>query len=162
VQLVNRSSRIGSEVFVRPVSMAVIARESVRHDVLETLKAAGLRPTRQRVALMRLLYGQGNRHVTAEMLYEEAIGAEVNVTVATVYNTLNQLIDADLLGRVSIDGTKTYFDTNVSAHHHFYIEGTRELIDIPIIQTSVQDIQTVPDGYEIRRIDTIVRLRTSA
>jgi Fur family iron response transcriptional regulator len=63
---------------------------------------------------------------------------------------------------VSIDGTKTYFDTNVSAHHHFYIEGTRELIDIPIIQTSVQDIQTVPDGYEIRRIDTIVRLRTSA
>jgi Fur family iron response transcriptional regulator len=142
--------------------MAAFEKETVPRDALETLKSIGLRPTRQRVALVRLLYGKGNRHVTAEMLYEESILADVKVTVATVYNTLNQLIDAGLLGRVSIDGTKTYFDTNVSDHHHFYLESTRELIDIPIIQTSVQDIQTVPEGYEISRIDTIVRLRVGA
>ena len=97
------------------------------HDVNEMLQSVGLRPTRQRMALGWLLFGKGERHLTAEMLYEEATLAKVPVSLATVYNTLNQLTEAGLLRQVSVDGTKTYFDTNVSAHHHFYIEGKHEL-----------------------------------
>src|ERR1700758_1907353 len=92
------------------------------HAVNERLRAAVLRPTRQRMALGWLLFGKGARHLTAEMLYEEATLAKVPVSLATVYNTLNQLTDAGLLRQVSVDGTKTYFDTNVTSHHHFYLE----------------------------------------
>ena len=129
------------------------------HDVNEMLQAAGLRPTRQRMALGWLLFGKGARHLTAEMLYEEATLAKVPVSLATVYNTLNQLTDAGLLRQVSVDGTKTYFDTNVSAHHHFYLEHNHELVDIPDPHLAITQMPDVPDGYEISRIDMVVRLR---
>ena len=129
------------------------------HDVNEMLQAAGLRPTRQRMALGWLLFGKGARHLTAEMLYEEATLAKVPVSLATVYNTLNQLTDAGLLRQVSVDGTKTYFDTNVTAHHHFYLENNHELVDIPDPHLMVQKMPEVPEGYEIARIDMVVRLR---
>jgi Fur family iron response transcriptional regulator len=105
------------------------------------LQAAGLRPTRQRMALGWLLFGKGARHLTA------------------VYNTLNQLTDAGLLRQVSVDGTKTYFDTNVSAHHHFYLENNHELVDIPDPNLVLQKMPEVPEGYEISRVDMVVRLR---
>ena len=129
------------------------------HDVNEMLQAAGLRPTRQRMALGWLLFGKGARHLTAEMLYEEATLAKVPVSLATVYNTLNQLTDAGLLRQVSVDGTKTYFDTNVSAHHHFYLENNHELVDIPDPHLMLQKMPEIPDGYEIARVDMVVRLR---
>ena len=129
------------------------------HDVNEMLQAAGLRPTRQRMALGWLLFGKGARHLTAEMLYEEATLAKVPVSLATVYNTLNQLTDAGLLRQVSVDGTKTYFDTNTTTHHHFYVEGNHELVDIPNPNLVLQTMPEVPDGYEISRIDMVVRLR---
>jgi Fur family transcriptional regulator, iron response regulator len=129
------------------------------HDVNEMLQTAGLRPTRQRMALGWLLFGKGARHLTAEMLYEEATLAKVPVSLATVYNTLNQLTDAGLLRQVSVDGTKTYFDTNVSAHHHFYLEHKHELVDIPDPHLVLQKMPEVPEGYEIARVDMVVRLR---
>lgn len=129
------------------------------HDVNEMLQSVGLRPTRQRMALGWLLFGKGERHLTAEMLYEEATLAKVPVSLATVYNTLNQLTEAGLLRQVSVDGTKTYFDTNVTAHHHFYIEGRHELVDIPDSNLTVQNMPEPPEGYEISRIDMIIRLR---
>ena len=129
------------------------------HDVNEMLQAAGLRPTRQRMALGWLLFGKGARHLTAEMLYEEATLAKVPVSLATVYNTLNQLTDAGLLRQVSVDGTKTYFDTNVSAHHHFYLENNHELVDIPDPHLVLSKMPDVPEGYEIARVDMVVRLR---
>jgi Fur family iron response transcriptional regulator len=129
------------------------------HDVNEMLQAAGLRPTRQRMALGWLLFGKGARHLTAEMLYEEATLARVPVSLATVYNTLNQLTDAGLLRQVSVDGTKTYFDTNVSTHHHFYLENNHELVDIPDPHLVLSKLPEVPEGYEISRIDMVVRLR---
>jgi len=129
------------------------------HDVNEMLQAAGLRPTRQRMALGWLLFGKGARHLTAEMLYEEATHAKVPVSLATVYNTLNQLTDARLLRQVSVDGTKTYFDTNVSAHHHFYLENNHELVDIPNAEAIVGRTPVAPEGYEIARIDVVVRLK---
>ncbi len=131
------------------------------HDVNEMLQSVGLRPTRQRMALGWLLFGKGDRHLTAEMLYEEASQAKVPVSLATVYNTLNQLTDVGLLRQVSVDGTKTYFDTNVSDHHHFYLENNHELIDIPVDIPSValNAMPQVPEGYEIARVDMVVRLR---
>jgi Fur family iron response transcriptional regulator len=128
-------------------------------DVSEMLRSVGLRPTRQRLALARFLFSKGNRHLTAEMLYEEATQAKVPVSLATVYNTLNQLTDAGLLRQVSVDGAKIYFDTNVSAHHHFYIEGNHELVDIPGPHLMPQTIPDVPQNHEIVRIDVVVRLR---
>jgi Fur family transcriptional regulator, iron response regulator len=129
------------------------------HDVNEMLQAAGLRPTRQRMALGWLLFGKGARHLTAEMLYEEATLAKVPVSLATVYNTLNQLTDAGLLRQVSVDGTKTYFDTNVTSHHHFYLEHNHELVDIPDPHPMLTQMPEVPEGFEISRIDMVVRLR---
>ena len=129
------------------------------HDVKSMLRDVGLRPTRQRMALGWLLFGKGARHLTAEMLYEEATLAKVPVSLATVYNTLNQLTDAGLLRQVSVDGTKTYFDTNVSAHHHFYLENNHELVDIPDPNLVLSKMPDVPEGYEIARVDMVVRLR---
>src|ERR1700747_2650954 len=129
------------------------------HDVNEMLQSAGLRPTRQRMALGWLLFGKGARHLTAEMLYEEATLAKVTVSLATIYNTLNQLTDAGLLRQVAVDGTKPYFDTNPHAHHHFYLETNHELIDIPDPYPVLHRMPDVPEGYEISRIDMVVRLR---
>lgn len=129
------------------------------HDVNEMLQSVGLRPTRQRMALGWLLFGKGSRHLTAEMLYEEATLAKVPVSLATVYNTLNQLTESGLLRQVSVDGTKTYFDTNVTSHHHFYLENTHELVDIPDPHVVLQKMPDLPEGYEISRIDVVMRLR---
>jgi len=129
------------------------------HDVKTMLRDVGLRPTRQRMALGWMLFGKGDRHVTAEMLFEEAIKAKVPVSLATIYNTLHQFTDAGLLRQVAVDGSKTYFDTNVSRHHHFFIEGENDLVDIPQSEVVVGKTPTPPPGYEVARIDVVVRLR---
>jgi Fur family transcriptional regulator, iron response regulator len=129
------------------------------HQLRNKLRRASLRPTRQRIALGWLLFGKGDRHVTAEGLYEEAVGMKVPVSLATVYNTLHQFTEAGLLNEIAVDGSKTYFDTNVSPHHHFLIEGTNDLVDIPEGVVAVADLPAAPEGTEIARVDVIVRLR---
>ena len=129
------------------------------HDVKERLRQVGLRPTRQRVALAWILFAKGDRHVTAEMLYEEATRAKVPVSLATVYNTLHQFTDFGLLRQVAVDASKTYFDTNNTAHHHFFLEDKNELMDIPMSTLLVGETPNPPEGYEIARIDIVVRLR---
>lgn len=126
--------------------------------VASRLRSAGLRPTRQRVALAEILFGKGDRHVTAEDLLEEAVGAEVRVSLATVYNTLNQFTQAGLLREVAIEGSKTYFDTNTSNHHHFYIESEAALMDIRGNDLRVINVPEAPEGTQISRIDVIVRV----
>src|ERR1700686_4823410 len=123
------------------------------HDVKAMLRQVGLRPTRQRMALGWLLFGKGDRHLTAEMLYEEAHRAKIAVSLATVYNTLHQFTDAGLLREVTVNGSKTYFDTNVSDHHHFFIESEHKLVDIPGAPSIVGELPQVPEGYEIARVD---------
>jgi Fur family iron response transcriptional regulator len=123
------------------------------------LRQVGLRPTRQRMALGWILFAKGDRHVTAEMLYEEASRAKVPVSLATVYNTLHQFTDVGLLRQVAVDGSKSYFDTNASEHHHFFVEGEASLVDIPEAEVVVGKMPTAPDGYEVARIDVVVRLR---
>jgi Fur family transcriptional regulator, iron response regulator len=129
------------------------------HDVKEMLRDVGLRPTRQRMALGWILFAKGDRHITAEMLYEEASKAKVPVSLATVYNTLHQFTDVGLLRQVAVDGSKTYFDTNVSQHHHFFVEGENDLLDIPHSDVVVGKTPLPPEGYEVARIDVVVRLR---
>jgi Fur family transcriptional regulator, iron response regulator len=128
-------------------------------DVKTVLREVGLRPTRQRMALGWMLFGKGDRHVTAEMLYEEAVKAKVPVSLATIYNTLHQFTDVGLLRQVAVDGSKTYFDTNVSPHHHFFIESENDLVDIPHSEVVVGRTPIPPEGYEVVRIDVVVRLR---
>jgi len=129
------------------------------HNVKEKLRQVGLRPTRQRMALGWILFGKGDRHVTAEMLYEEATRAKVPVSLATVYNTLHQFTEVGLLRQVAVDGSKAYFDTNNSEHHHFFIEDQNDLMDIPSSDVVVGKAPIPPEGYEIARIDVVVRLR---
>ncbi|MCP4383462.1 MAG: transcriptional repressor [Hyphomicrobiales bacterium] len=123
------------------------------------LRGSGLRPTRQRVALAEILFGKGNRHISAEGLHEEAHGRLVPVSLATVYNTLHQFTEVGLLREVVVDGSKTYFDTNTDDHHHFFIEDSAEVVDIPPGQMGVDDVPSAPPGYEITRVDVVVRLR---
>ncbi len=126
--------------------------------IAERLKIVGLRPTRQRVALGALLFGAGDRHLTAEMLHDEALRDSIPVSLATVYNTLHQFTEAGLLREVAIEGSKTYFDTNTSNHHHFYFEHDGSLMDIESDTVSVLSVPQLPEGMAVSRIDVLVRL----
>lgn len=129
------------------------------HKLRERLRASGLRPTRQRVSLGWLLFARGDRHVSAEMLYDEAMKARVPVSLATVYNTLHQFTEAGLLRELAVDPSKTYFDTNPSDHHHFYIEGEDRMVDVPKDAIRLAAIPDLPEGMEIARVEVILRLR---
>lgn len=128
-------------------------------EIRAMLRRAGLRPTRQRMALAAILFSRGNRHISAEGLHEEATIERVPVSLATIYNTLHQFTGAGLLREVAVDGSKTYFDTNTGEHHHFFVEDDNEVMDVPAGQLGVGRIPEPPEGYEIRRIDVVVRLR---
>ncbi|MCK7615233.1 iron response transcriptional regulator IrrA [Roseibium sediminicola] len=136
-----------------------MATETAGKDVTDMLRTAGLRPTRQRVSLAELLYSKGDRHISAELLHEEAVAADVPVSLATVYNTLHQFTEVGLLREVAIDGNKTYFDTNTSDHHHFFIEGENRVIDIPGEGVGIGRLPQVPEGMEVVRVDVVVRVR---
>ncbi len=124
----------------------------------ERLRMAGLRPTRQRVALGELLFANGDRHVTAELLHDEAVAAGERVSLATVYNTLHQFKRAGLLRELAIEGSRSYFDTNTSNHNHFLIESNGKLVDIPSDQIRVDGLPQPPAGMRISHIDVVVRL----
>ncbi len=130
-------------------------------ELIEQLKTAGLRPTRQRLALGRLLYGENGdieRHVTAEQLHAEAMSAGVRVSLATVYNTLHQFTEAKLLREVVVEPGRSYFDTNVDDHHHFYFEQSGRLQDIPSEELELKSMPEPPTGGRIRRVDVILRV----
>lgn len=133
-------------------------------QTLARLREAGLRPTRQRLALGRLLFDAEHRHVTAEALHEEALRAGVSVSLATIYNTLHQFTDVGLLREVVVDSARTYFDTNTDDHHHFFIEKDGSLMDISGDDVGIHRLPAAPEGMDISRVDVIVRLsdRSSA
>ncbi|NIJ42167.1 Fur family iron response transcriptional regulator [Parvibaculum indicum] len=128
-------------------------------QTLSRLRSSGLRPTRQRLALGRLLFDGGDRHVTAEALHEEAQKAGVSVSLATVYNTLHQFTEAGLLREVVVDSSRTYFDTNVDDHHHFFFEDDGRLMDISGEEIGIERLPSAPEGTDIARVDVIVRLQ---
>lgn len=126
--------------------------------ILDRLQDVGLRPTRQRLALGRLLFDGDDRHVTAEQLHAEARHARISVSLATIYNTLHQFTAAGLLREVVVDAGRSYFDTNVHEHHHFFNEESGRLLDIEGTRLSVSDLPTPPPGMAISRVDVIVRV----
>jgi Fur family iron response transcriptional regulator len=125
----------------------------------ERLRRAGLRPTRQRVMLDELLFANGDRHVTAEMLFSEACEAGIPVSLATVYNTLNQFTEAGLLRRIGPDGSRTFFDTNTTVHPHFYVDDEGILIDVPEPGVAFESMPQALPGHELSRVDVIIHLR---
>jgi Fur family iron response transcriptional regulator len=128
-------------------------------EAIKQLKGAGLRPTRQRVALARLLFGADHRHVSAEGLFQEARAADIQVSLATIYNTLHQFTDAGLLREVPVDSGQSYFDTNVSHHHHFFVPGTGAVMDITGEDLALGTLPEPPEGYAIERVDVVIRLK---
>ncbi|MGX4769189.1 Fur family transcriptional regulator Irr [Bradyrhizobium guangdongense] len=125
---------------------------------VQRLRDAGLRPTRQRVTLSQLLFAGGDRHVTAEMLHGEAAEANIRLSLATVYNTLNQFTRAGLLRRIGPDGSRSFFDTNTSVHPHFYLHGEDILIDVPDALVLDGMPEALP-GHEISSLDIIIHIR---
>jgi len=132
--------------------------------LVQRLKTAGLRPTRQRLALAKLLFeapGGCDRHITAEQLHAEAVAENVRVSLATIYNSLHQFTGAGLLREVVVESGRSYFDTNVSDHHHFYFEDSGRLQDIPGEMVQLDNLPTPPGGARVARIDVIIRLQDS-
>lgn len=126
--------------------------------IIAKLRDASLRPTRQRIALAELMFTDGDRHVSAEMLHNEAAQARVSVSLATVYNTLHQFTQAGLLREIAVDAGRSYFDTNTSDHHHFYFESDGHLEDIPSEDVIVSSLPVPPKGARISRVDVVVRV----
>jgi Fur family transcriptional regulator, iron response regulator len=132
---------------------------SLTPTILDRLRGVGLRPTRQRVALARLLFDGADRHVTAEQLHGEATAASIPVSLATVYNTLHQFTGSGLLREVVVEPGRSYFDTNIDDHHHFFCESSGMLQDIPGTAVTVGQLPHAPAGTEISRVDVIIRVR---
>jgi Fur family transcriptional regulator, iron response regulator len=132
---------------------------STSPDLAVRLRAAGLRPTRQRLALARLLFEGSHRHVTAEGLHAEVRAARHPVSLATVYNALNQFRDAGLLREVVVAPGRSYFDTNTGHHHHFFVETDGELHDFPSDKVTIAGLPAPPKGTRLARVDVIVRVR---
>lgn len=133
-----------------------------RQTEADWLSSAGLRPTRQRLALAHLLIGDGqHRHVTAESLYEATRDGADKVSLATVYNTLRVFSEAGLLREITVNGARSYFDTNVTNHPHFFWEDTEELMDAPDDDLKIAQLPEAPEGAEISKVDVVIRLRRS-
>ena len=133
-------------------------REDRASDAARRLRAVGLRPTRQRVALTGLIYDGGDRHFSVEDLHAEAMACEIDVSLATVYNTLNHFTEAGLLRVLSVEGSRTYFDTNTSNHQHFFIEEENRVVDIEDT-LMLASMPSIPEGMEVAQVDVVVRLR---
>ncbi len=127
--------------------------------IIEKLRGARLRPTRQRLALARLLFDDGDRHVTAESLHTEALSQNVKVSLATVYNTLHQFTRSGLLREVVVDSARSYFDTNTTHHHHFFCEEDRNLVDIPGEELKLVKLPHPPPGTTVTEVDIVIRVR---
>lgn len=127
--------------------------------VMALLRAAGVRPTRQRLLLGQMLFDGRHRHVTAEQVHAAACQRAQTISLATVYNNLHQFTAAGLLREVLVDATRVYFDTNTGAHHHFYNPGDGRLTDVPQDAVEVSRLPAAPPGRMIDQIDIILRLR---
>lgn len=123
------------------------------------LRKFGLRPTVQRLSLSQLLFGKGDRHVSAEALHAEAREAGLQMSLSTVYNTLNQFAEAGLLREIAVQGPRTYFHTRTSPHHHFWVEGSGRMFDVADGSVEFAKLPAPPEGMEIVGCDVIIRLR---
>lgn len=131
---------------------------SRRACLLAILRMNGMRPTRQRLDLADRLVGR-DRHVTAEELFAEVSAAGEEMSLATVYNTLRQFQVSGLVRELAFEGVKSVFDTDTSRHHHFHLPEEGQVRDIPGGCVTVSALSNIPDGYEVERVEVMVRLR---
>jgi len=129
-----------------------------RAKLVARLRAAGLRVTEPRLALARMLFSGGNRHVTAETLHKQVRQAGLSISLATIYNSLHQFMAAGFLWQIVVDANHSYFDTNIHPHHHFFITDENRLIDIPADDITITNLPDIPDGLEMGRVDVIIRV----
>ncbi len=127
-------------------------------NITTRLQSAGLRATPKRIAIGGLLFDGMDRHVTADDVAILARKSGVRVSLATVYNTLNQFVSAGLMKRITLDTDRTYFDTNVSDHHHLFFEENGVLHDIPGDTIKVEGLPPIPAGSKVRSVEVIVRM----
>lgn len=144
------------------VRCSLCTQPCASRDIGLKLRDCGLRCTRQRIELGRLLFSEGDRHFTADMLHNEARRTNINVSLATIYNTLQHFAKAGLVRRLTTGGQKTWFDTNVSEHHHLYHEDEGQIIDVPEGYVSVSNLPPVPKSLEIDRVDVVIHLKRRA
>lgn len=135
------------------------AESAASGRILEMLRGAGLKPTRQRLALGELLFAGEDRHVSCESLFDEARASGAELSLATVYNTLHQFREAGLLREVHLDAERRWFDTNVGEHHHFYVEDTGALMDIPADSVEIAALPAPPRGFSVEGVDVVVRVK---
>ncbi|EJW20997.1 30S ribosomal protein S16 [alpha proteobacterium IMCC14465] len=138
---------------------AHIYQNDTHQALSEKLRDVGLRATRQRLDIGHLLFSGNDRHVTAESLHDEAVAAGMKISLATIYNALNQFTDVGLLREVLVDPSRTYFDTNTSSHHHFFNVDDGYLTDIPHDEINVSCLPTLPAGQEIEGVDVLIRIK---
>ena len=143
----------------------IIKKSNTKYSInrsLNWVSRAGLRPTKQRIKLAQLLIGDGeNKHITAEGLFDLVKKSDVSVSLATVYNTLKAFCDVGLINEVMVDGGKSYFDTRLDDHPHFFWEDTGQISDAPSEALEINNLPTAPNEYEITKIDVIIRLKLS-
>ena len=153
-------SFVGVEMEAQPEPVfGVGEHDPLEYNCSELLRRHGLRPTRQRLMLGEFLFSRGGRHVTADMIYTEAAAANVPMSRATVYNTLHQFTEVGLLRQIGVDGSKSFFDTNPTAHHHFFVDHEDRLLDVPEPGVLIDTLPPPLPGYEIAGVDVIVHLR---
>jgi Fur family transcriptional regulator, iron response regulator len=158
-RLMNASTRY--EQLPLKGSSLLDSRPDTLNQTKELLNRVALRATKPRLFLWNLLFKGAIRHVPAEMLFEEAKQAYYPISLATIYNTLREFTEIGLLRHLRVDGAKSYYDTDVSPHQHFYLEEECQLIDMPG-GIRVKKLPAPPAGYLIDRFDVVIRLRRAA
>ena len=130
-------------------------------DILKKLRSSGLRPTKQRVEIAKFLFEREKTfHFTVESLNKLLTKkSDSKIALATIYNTVHAFKTAGHLSEVEVRGNKTYFDTNVSNHHHFYDSDTSELIDIDANDIIIQKIPKAPNGKKIKNVEVFINLK---
>ena len=129
------------------------------NQAIKKISNNGIRPTKQRMILAKLLFEKGDRHISAEELHEEVRKEDRKISLATIYNTLKQFKNLGLLKELVVDKNKSIYCTNHDSHYHLYIEDENKIIDIP--QKNIDlNIPEIPACLSFHNIDIIVRVRT--
>lgn len=128
-------------------------------EISDRLKKVGLRPTRQRLNIGRLLFGATHRHITADDLFQEIQTTGEQLSLATIYNTLHHFSEVGLLRRICTGSERVYFDTDTGDHHHFYVQDEDRIVDAPAGDTIINRLPEAPEGYEITKVDVVIHLK---
>ena len=140
-------------------SIEVYNPMSAYNGAIKTLEKNGIRATKQRRVLAKLIFDKGKRHISAENLFDEVKREERKISMATVYNTLKQFTSLGLIREIVVDQNKSLYCNNNQSHYHLYIEDEGKVIDIPTKNIDL-DIPSIPACLQLHNIDVIVRIRT--